>query len=315
MVKLNAPLGSFSASGSLGPRLVYQNVKGKNSVRHQKAQKDKITPSRIDQRALFTLCAIRWKFLTNSEKLPYVKPAISAQLTTYAYFLKLALSDPATHLGLVGFWGFNETKQGTAKDISKTGNTGTLGPSWPTNAPQYVDSLTPKNGKALQFDGNDDFVDCGTSQTLKPTEAITVEALIMFTAANQNVRVISDWHQSHSSDRWLFFISSTKRVGWYIVMQPGNRVAQVLFDIEFGKQYYFAGTWDGSQMSFYVNGILQGTGVCTGRLTTSDLSMRIGKQAESGGGHQGTITDVRVSNRGKSEAEIIETNKRFYQLK
>jgi len=294
---------------------VYQTAKGKSLVRHQKAQKDKLTPKRNDQRSLFALCVIRWNSLTEIEKLPYIAPAQNAQLTTYAYFIKQALSNPNIHLGLVGYWGFNEAKQGTVKDLSKNGNSATLGPNWPSDAPQYVDSINPKNGKELLFDGAENFVDAGSDSILKPTQAITVECLINFNTAISGARPLSDWHQNNNEDRWLFFMRDTNRIEFITKTMPTRRQVGIMFNLTCHKQYYFAGTWDGLTMSFYVNGVLIDTKDTDPSMTSNIYSVRIGKQAQTGSGHDGTIDEVRISNRSKSEAEIIETNNKLYQLR
>jgi len=71
--------------------------------------------------------------------------------------------------GLVGHWRFNEGTGSTAKDSSPFGNNGTIhGASW----------VRGKFGYALKFDGTDDYVDCGSDDSLNITDAITIEAWI-----------------------------------------------------------------------------------------------------------------------------------------
>ena len=63
------------------------------------------------------------------------------------------ISKPPTNLGLVGYWSMNEGTGTVAGDGSGNGNRGTL-----TGGPTWVDG---KRGKALSFDGVDDYVDGG----------------------------------------------------------------------------------------------------------------------------------------------------------
>ena len=56
--------------------------------------------------------------------------------------------------GLVAYWKLDEGEGTMAKDSSGNNNDGTL-----KNGPQWVEG---KVGMALEFDGNDDYVDCGT---------------------------------------------------------------------------------------------------------------------------------------------------------
>jgi len=63
--------------------------------------------------------------------------------------------------GLVGYWKFDEGSGTTACDNSGNDNTGTL-----VNGPSWVEG---KSGKALRFDGENDYVDCGTLGNLGST--------------------------------------------------------------------------------------------------------------------------------------------------
>jgi len=58
----------------------------------------------------------------------------------------------------VGVWLFNDGKGNIAKDASGKGNDGTL-----KNGPAWIDG---KFGKALQFDGVDDYVDIADTDKL-----------------------------------------------------------------------------------------------------------------------------------------------------
>ena len=72
----------------------------------------------------------------------------------YLYFVIFGINDASaavSNLGLVGYWSMNEGAGSYAGDSSGNKNTGTL-----TNGPTWVDG---KKGKALNFDGSDDYVD------------------------------------------------------------------------------------------------------------------------------------------------------------
>ena len=79
-------------------------------------------------------------------------------------------SDPGSCMtkGLVGYWSFDEGSGNIAYDASGNGNHGTLinGPKWSQG----------KIGDALQFDGKDDYVDCGNNNSISfPTNSFSVE--------------------------------------------------------------------------------------------------------------------------------------------
>jgi hypothetical protein len=84
---------------------------------------------------------------------------------------------PITPNDLAGYWTFDEGSGNYTYDYSGFNNTGTLYngtticsggtcPAWTTGKFDY----------GLQFDGNNDYVDVGNSNSLNPTNAITIEA-------------------------------------------------------------------------------------------------------------------------------------------
>src|SRR3990167_2456079 len=67
------------------------------------------------------------------------------------------ISKPPANLGLVGYWSMDEGSGSYATDSSGNKNTGIL-----TNGPTWVDG---KRGKALNFDGSNDYVSIGNPQS------------------------------------------------------------------------------------------------------------------------------------------------------
>src|SRR3989338_9287108 len=68
------------------------------------------------------------------------------------------IGKPPTNLGLVGYWSMNEGTGSYAGDASGNKNTGTL-----TGGPTWVDG---KRGKALSFDGSNDYVSVADANSL-----------------------------------------------------------------------------------------------------------------------------------------------------
>ena len=71
---------------------------------------------------------------------------------------------------IMGMWLFDDGKGDVAKDSSQNGNDGTL-----MKGPKWVDG---KFGKALSFDGVDDYVEVPDSASLKIASAITIGAWV-----------------------------------------------------------------------------------------------------------------------------------------
>ena len=146
MVKVEGPLGSHSAHGSIGNVLTFSKKKTGQQVRYQKKQADKITPDRADVRALYRLILACWRNKTQVQKDVFndqIKQK-NLQMTGWNYFFKLASANPYTYLGLCGYWSLNVQNGASVKDLSKNGNTGILKPTYPSDCPVYV---TSKNDK------------------------------------------------------------------------------------------------------------------------------------------------------------------------
>ncbi len=67
------------------------------------------------------------------------------------------------NFGMVGYWSMEDGKGTKATDFSGKGNIGTL-----TNMDAATDWVTGKIGKALDFDGTNDYVDMGTAARVIP---------------------------------------------------------------------------------------------------------------------------------------------------
>jgi hypothetical protein len=75
----------------------------------------------------------------------------------------------------VGYWSFDNIQGTLVPDLSGTGNDGTI-----KGAPQPIDGHL---GKALQFGGVDDCVDCGNAASLNLTEKVTLACWVKTTDA------------------------------------------------------------------------------------------------------------------------------------
>ncbi len=76
---------------------------------------------------------------------------------------------------LVGDWKFDEGINGLAYDDSQYDHDGTLGPTYPANAPTWTTGVIEN---ALQFDGVDDNINCGNDTNLNMVGELTLEAWI-----------------------------------------------------------------------------------------------------------------------------------------
>ena len=160
------------------------------------------------------------------------------KLRVYACLLILVLAATAvtaSDQGLVGHWDCNEGQGTVLRDRSGQNNQGNIhGAMW----------VKSGQGYALQFDGENDYVDCGTGKSLDITDTLTLIAWIKPTAINKGEPgIIGKFFESYCITYYpngLFYISS-----------GGNNVRTPL---KMHAWNHLAATFDGTTMRLYING-------------------------------------------------------------
>ncbi len=196
---------------------------------------------------------------------------------------------------IVGYWRFDEGSGVTVSDASGHGNIGTVyGASW-------VDGTS---GAALSFDGSDDFVEVPYSSSLD-FEALTWSAWVKLDAFRiEGCGVVSKAWTVDYAGEWSGSIRPDGRIGFTILTDSGRVDLAGSTVLSPGTWYHVAGTYDGSVMRVYVNGVEDGNASHSGSLHL-DMPLRIGRAGRVGF-MDGVIDEVRVYNRALTPAEIRE---------
>jgi hypothetical protein len=204
-------------------------------------------------------------------------------------------------VGLVGYWNFDEGTGTIARDISGSKNDGTIyGAKW----------TRMKKGYALEFDGVDDYVDCGKGESLNITGELTIMAWVSLSSLSGNH---DQWIVAKKSASWedngfaLFY-------GWgndlyFILHGPwsspyGPHVAVASVPDPTTKGFtHIAGVYDGKKTYLYVDGIVVATGTPNGPPAPSPEPLRIGGSTTYP--LKGVIDEVKVYKRALSQQEIM----------
>lgn len=195
--------------------------------------------------------------------------------------------DPKT---CAGMWLFDEGSGTTAADSSANKNNGTL-----KNGPKWVDG---KFGKALQFDGVNQYVDCGDSASLNITSAITIAAWVYVKGGNGAFRCIV--RKGNPGNYYIAvglnnqFVLAINDIGWDSVGIPVTE----------NVWYHVAGTFDGKNRLMYMNGVLGRTDAQVATIGTSSLPLRIGVRDQLDQAFNGTIDEVAIFNVALNESDI-----------
>ncbi len=175
-------------------------------------------------------------------------------------------------------------------DLSGNSNNGTL-----VGDPTYSST----NAGSLVFDGVDDYVDLGTSLSSQfSTQAVTVMAFAKISSVvSKNTLVSFNGAQS-------FFLPGNRLTTTYQLYwdgtggwKNGNTSTWVT-----GQYYHFGWTISGTTLTFYVNGVADGTATVGVFAPTS--STRIGF-ANAGEYCTGTVGNLKIFNKALSAAEIL----------
>ena len=209
----------------------------------------------------------------------------------------------ATETGLVAHWNFNEGSGNVLQDQSGNYNNGTI------NQASWRNGVT---GKALEFDGFDDYVGVPYSDELAPANAITIGIWFNTSDVTQTAGAL---------------ISKSEQGGFNIVYGPagftdyvtGNinidgiykSVALPITDITANKWHFVALTFNGTDIKIYLDGALKDSLQVSGSIAyTHDNSLMIRNDAGSGSSptgdyFKGSIDEVKIYNRALAGSEIV----------
>lgn len=198
---------------------------------------------------------------------------------------------------IVGIWLLNEGQGKTANDLSKNGREGKLiGSKW----------VEGKFGKALDFNGKDEYVEVIDSKGLDAIPQITVVNWVKF----------NQWPKQHYSptgkEPLYRFIIAPGGNGHFVVATTGNAwysagTVASGGGLITGQWQHLAGTYDGKFVYFYVDGKLAGKGpqAISGDILDNASPFHIAKTtANNVDFYEGIVDDVGIFNVALSETDI-----------
>jgi len=225
-------------------------------------------------------------------------PAVMGRDITFTAKTYIRTNTSPCTLGLIGWWKLDETSGLTAADSSSFGNDGTLtnmaGDEWTTG----------QIGGALAFDGSDDVIECGNPSSLQIT-GTEVSITAWFYADSLT---FEDWPSlfgKSSNGEWddgwgAFFYDGAAR---FYVNRWQDNLAYRAFTAT-GSWHHFAGTYDGSTVKIYIDGVKGTDDNYSGAIVDAG-DFTIGEIGDWASGRwHGKIDDVRVYNRVLSADEI-----------
>ena len=299
MAKLQSPLLSIDAHGSMGKTLTYSSRYTGPQVRAYHKPNKPITSNQYTQRRITEFLVAHWKGMPTAERDSWnnASKEYGLNIPGYMYFLRQSHKDLYGVEGLCLFWSFNKIVGTQVLDYSGRSIEGNLGPSYPANAPLPVDSKLVKFNKALQFDGSDDY--CIASSHVFPginTPKVAIETWIYPTTLGARV-------YEFSVDPIVFYINGNGALDVFLYTTGDVRIslASAVGYISTGKWWHTILTYEDNNAALIINGEVVDTVTdVSGPIRTANRQLHVGGRTGGGGGYKfftGKIDEVRILNR------------------
>ncbi len=205
----------------------------------------------------------------------------------------------------LGHWKFDEGYGTTANNSGSQGSTfvGTLAAS--TSTPTWTQS--GKYGKALTFDGTNDYLSVADTDSLSSTSK-TVSAWVKMNALGTD-----DIVAGKANEQWLGYgttgLGCTASKFSFAIRSAGGAFicANGTSTPATGVWYHLVGTYDGTNIRFYLNGKLEAgpiaSGVPANEATTFDIGSYSGAAATWA--INATIDEVKLYNYSLTASEVL----------
>jgi len=216
------------------------------------------------------------------------------------FILMLSLSVNVGYASsLVGYWSFDDIQGTIVPDQSGTGNDGTI-----NGAPLQIDGPF---GKALQLDGINDYVDCGNAESLNITDKLTISAWVKTVDAGDPAGGQMGGQNHYVSKHSCYQFKHRTNLLIFAIWDSGNPYAtRISIDNSFnGEWHHVVGTYDGSVLKTYVDGLLEGEASHVGNIDLIDLNVNIGKNPnQNDQNFEGAIDEVMIYARDLTESHV-----------
>ena len=195
----------------------------------------------------------------------------------------------------VGLW-LLDREGDVARDSSGNGNDGTLvnGPRW---------GIGKRNG-ALEFDGVDDYVDCGNDASLNPEDSITIVAWFKANELPSTYPRIVSKETDTTANPYNILVRQSDSVVRFLLGDGLTEYGAGDAAIALDTWYHVAATYDGSTMKVYLDGTLSGTRDLVFALPPRTTSVLIGSNPSNNRQFSGIIDELAIFSVALSQEDI-----------
>jgi len=218
---------------------------------------------------------------------------------------------PGVHLshplaqGLVAYWPMWEGSGDTVHDLSGNGNHGAL-----TNGPTWV---ATEMGGALEFDGDDDFIELGSIGPDHPLSFTGNEFSLAFwlyqeSGGDQFQRIIDKSDGGGGANGFAFVTQYTGNEGHVQFYVDGNAIGLYFSGVySYQTWVHLTLTWDGSAFKLYTDGTYFATRDEADTIPSTTKNCRIGSWNHSTGREfEGKLSNFLAWDRALTAGEIAQ---------
>ena len=189
--------------------------------------------------------------------------------------------------------------QGATTTTSVYGNNSPVLPRAIDIAESQADAIG--NGSA-SFNGSSDYIDLGDSTDFDITNSITLSAWIKADAINQHALLVG--RDDGTNRNYYFDLYTDEKIFWNCKGLSDTQVGSSTI-ISANEWYHIAGTYDGSNLKLYINGILEDSDASTGSIDNDNVSLTIGaREAGMDRRFNGSISQVGIWQGALTQAQI-----------
>ena len=198
-----------------------------------------------------------------------------------------------SNVGLVAAYGFEEISGTTVADASGNGNHGTIKEAVRITAGRY--------GKALKFDGVNDWVTVNNSASLGLSTSMTLEAWVYQQSSMSNTIMVKE---GAGFAPYEFYSSEDLDLPVSYINDGSYRSVFGTNPVPLNQWTHLVSTYDGQYQRLYVNGVEVAKSARNSLIQQSSGVLRIGGNSLWGEFFQGYIDEVRIYNRALTVAEV-----------
>jgi hypothetical protein len=208
--------------------------------------------------------------------------------------LNVTASQPVT--GLVAAFGFDEGAGTAVADASGRGNAGTIsGAAW-TDSGRF--------GRALTFDGVDDWVTVPDAASLDLTTGMTIEAWVNPSTLAGAWRTVMLKERPGQLAYGMYASGDVLRPSGWISIGSSDRGTTGTAAVPTNAWTHLAATYNGATLRLWVNAVNVSSFNVTGSIATSTMPLRVGGNGVWAEWFAGRIDEVRVYNRALTQTEL-----------